>query len=85
MFQQLRHYAWHRPLGDQMTERPTVISVETLWKPADLAAFLGIPEKTLREWRYKRYGPPYKRLGKHVRYDPAAVRAWLDDTGTEVA
>jgi hypothetical protein len=49
-----------------------------LWTPDDLSKFLSIPEKTLREWRSKRYGPPWRKVGKHVRYEPGAVRAWLD-------
>jgi Helix-turn-helix domain len=51
---------------------------ERLWTPDDLSGFLSIPEKTLREWRSKGYGPPWRRVGKHVRYEPSAVRVWLD-------
>ena len=51
---------------------------EPLWTPDDLSRFLSIPEKTLREWRSKGYGPQWRKVGKHVRYEPAAVRAWLD-------
>jgi hypothetical protein len=40
--------------------------------------FLSIPEKTLREWRSKGYGPPWRKVGKHVRYEPDRVREWLD-------
>lgn len=67
-----------------MTTR--LIAVEALWTPADLAEFLQIAEKTLTDWRHRRIGPPYVRLGKHVRYAPATVRAWLaaQQTGTEV-
>jgi hypothetical protein len=62
-----------------MSRNPHVrlVSVEGLWTPEDLSVYLGIPEKTLRDWRLKNYGPPWHRLGKHVRYDPTAVRAWL--------
>jgi hypothetical protein len=61
-----------------MTVRVRVVAIEGLWGPEELAAFLRIPEKTLRDWRLKHYGPPFSKLGKHVRYDPAAVRAWVD-------
>jgi Helix-turn-helix domain len=51
---------------------------EPLWTPDDLSGFLSIPEKTLREWRSKGYGPPWRKVGKHVRYEPDRVREWLD-------
>jgi len=51
---------------------------EPLWTPDELSGFLSIPEKTLREWRSKGYGPPWRKVGKHVRYEPDRVREWLD-------
>lgn len=50
---------------------------EPLWKPEDLAAFLQLPEKTLRKWRSEDKGPPWRKIGRHVRYDQDQVRAWL--------
>ncbi|ADJ47656.1 hypothetical protein AMES_5831 [Amycolatopsis mediterranei S699] len=61
-----------------MEAQVKVVSVEGLWTPDDLSTFLGIPVKTLRDWRFKGYGPQWLRLGKHVRYDPETVRRWLD-------
>ncbi|MFJ9782357.1 helix-turn-helix transcriptional regulator [Amycolatopsis sp. NPDC101161] len=61
-----------------MEARVKVVSVEGLWTPDDLGTFLGIPVKTLRDWRFKGYGPQWVRLGKHVRYDPETVRQWID-------
>jgi DNA-binding transcriptional MerR regulator len=55
-----------------------VVPIVPMWTTDDLAAFLAIPAKTLRQWRCKDYGPPWRKFGKHVRYDPADVRAWLD-------
>lgn len=57
-------------------------AVEPLWTPEDVAAYLGVPVQTLYQWRRKRTGPAGRRVGRHLRYDPAAVRAWfagLDD------
>ncbi len=62
--------------GDRTRGVPVI--GEPLWTPDDLSSFLFIPEKTLREWRSKGYGPPWRKVGKHVRYEPGAVRAWLD-------
>jgi predicted DNA-binding transcriptional regulator AlpA len=51
---------------------------DRLWTVHDVSAFLGVPVGTLYQWRYMRIGPPAYRVGRHIRYDPAAVRTWLD-------
>lgn len=45
--------------------------------PDDIAELFKVPLETVYQWRKKRTGPPGFRVGKHVRYDPAAVRAWV--------
>ena len=50
---------------------------EPLWSISDVAAYLGVPVETVREWRKRRTGPTGRRVGKHLRYDPAEVRAWF--------
>jgi excisionase family DNA binding protein len=44
----------------------------------ELADYLGVPVNTLYQWRNKGYGPAGRRIGKHVRYRPEDVDAWLD-------
>lgn len=44
----------------------------------EVADKLGVPVATMYAWRHRGYGPPGYRLGKHVRYDPDAVEAWLE-------
>jgi Helix-turn-helix domain len=51
---------------------------EPLWTVRDVSEFLRIPVSTLHQWRYEGRGPDAYRIGKHLRYDPAAVRVWLD-------
>ncbi|MFV5996066.1 helix-turn-helix transcriptional regulator [Streptomyces sp. NPDC056231] len=46
--------------------------------PEDIAALFSVPLETVYAWRKKRTGPPGFRIGKHLRYDPGAVRAWAD-------
>lgn len=53
-------------------------AIERLWSVEDVSAFLGVPVATLYQWRYRRTGPRASRVGRHLRYDPADVRAWLD-------
>lgn len=37
----------------------------------------GIPESTLAHWRSRRYGPPFFKIGKHVRYLAEECDAWF--------
>lgn len=48
-----------------------------LWTAKDVSEFLGVPVTTLHQWRYQGTGPAAFRVGKHLRYDPDAVRRWL--------
>jgi len=57
-----------------------------LWSASDVSRFLGVPVSTLHQWRYLGRGPAAYRVGKHLRYDPDAVRQWLvDDCADEPA
>ncbi|WP_039939212.1 helix-turn-helix domain-containing protein, partial [Streptomyces himastatinicus] len=44
--------------------------------PDDIAELFEVPKETVYQWRKKRIGPPGFRVGKHIRYDPAAVQRW---------
>jgi hypothetical protein len=46
---------------------------------AELAAFLSVPVKTLRQWRYLGVGRAALRIGRHLRYRPTEIRRWLDE------
>jgi predicted DNA-binding transcriptional regulator AlpA len=52
---------------------------ERLWTVGDTAAWLGVPVATLYQWRTRHLGPRAYRVGRYLRYDPADVRAWLDE------
>jgi hypothetical protein len=62
-----------------------VPACERLWSVQDVSAFLGVPVATLHQWRYLGTGPAAFRVGKHLRYDPDAVRRWLIDECTGAA
>ncbi|MFF0211271.1 helix-turn-helix transcriptional regulator [Streptomyces althioticus] len=50
--------------------------------PEDLVTRFSLPSvETVYQWRRKRIGPPGFRVGRYLRYDPAAVRAWVTDQG----
>jgi excisionase family DNA binding protein len=52
---------------------------ERLWTTAQLAEYLGVPVKTIHQWRYMQKGPRGFRVGRHLRFRPADVRAWEDE------
>jgi excisionase family DNA binding protein len=57
---------------------PVISSADDrLWTVEELSAYLGIPVATLYRWRRCRCGPPSHRVGRHLRYLPAEVAAWL--------
>lgn len=43
----------------------------------EVARILRVTPAALRQWRYKRVGPPWIRLGKLVRYRRSDLTAWL--------
>lgn len=47
-----------------------------MWTVEEVSAYLGVPVKTLYQWKWRGEGPPVRKIGRHLRYDPAAVQAW---------
>lgn len=43
----------------------------------EVAEYLGKPPKTLAEWRSRRIGPRYIKVGRDVRYLWVDVDAWV--------
>jgi predicted DNA-binding transcriptional regulator AlpA len=56
-----------------------------LWGTAEVSDYLGISVNTLYQWRTRHYGPPGRRVGRHLRYRPAEVVAWFDALDPEAA
>lgn len=52
---------------------------ERLWTAADVAAYLGVPIKTVYAWRSRGRGPKGFRIGKHLRWRVATVFEWSLD------
>lgn len=46
--------------------------------PAEAAAYLSVPTRTLESWRYRRTGPRFVRLGRHVRYRQADLNRFVE-------
>ncbi len=51
---------------------------ERLWTINETSQYLSVPVNTLYQWRVTGGGPRAFKLGKHLRYDPADIRAWLE-------
>lgn len=62
---------------DALARRPAV-GEPPLWGAAETAAYLGIPVGTLYQWISRHQGPRSYKIGKHRRWRPAEVFAWLD-------
>jgi excisionase family DNA binding protein len=60
-----------------VNEKVPAPTCDRLWTTKEVAAFLGVPVTTLHRWRYEGTGPDAFRVGRHLRYDPNEVRAWL--------
>ena len=60
-----------------MTDTDALLSI------AEVAAFLSVPEKTVRAWRHKGTGPRAFKVGRHVRYRMADVLAFLEECADE--
>lgn len=55
-------------------------TLEHLLSIEEVADILGVPVRTLYSWRYRTEltGPRAIRVGRHLRYRPSDVDAWLD-------
>jgi excisionase family DNA binding protein len=61
----------------------TTTTSETLTRspilnPVQVADLLQVPVRTLEEWRHKKTGPPYRKVGRHVRYQYSKVMEWFE-------
>lgn len=57
---------------------------DPLWNVAEVAAFLGVTDRTVRSWMVARR-LPYLKIGGTVRFRQAEVARWVDrcDESTE--
>lgn len=52
-------------------------TVEKLLSDFEVAKIVGMSVAWVRRLRQRNDGPPYRKLGGRVRYDPAELKAWL--------
>lgn len=46
--------------------------------PEEVADLLNVTLRTIYQWRWKGYGPPFAKFGKHIRARRSDVEAWAD-------
>lgn len=44
----------------------------------DVAKMLSVSVGLVRKWRLKKTGPPFRKIGRLVRYERSAVVKWKD-------
>ncbi|WP_241489495.1 helix-turn-helix domain-containing protein [Leucobacter celer] len=44
-----------------------------------VAELLQVSPRTIEEWRQTNSGPPFRRVGRHVRYLHSEVLAWFQE------
>jgi len=49
--------------------------------PVEVAELLQVPVRTLEEWRHKKSGPPYRKIGRHIRYQRSKLMDWFENDG----
>ena len=71
--------ATNQPRGEQYGEprRGTLGGSNRLLSSRDVAAILAIPERTVRD-KWKEWGLPAYRIGKHLRWKERDVYAWIE-------
>lgn len=55
-----------------------------LWDIKKAAAMLSVPEKTIRDWVYKRQ-MPFKKVGRHIRFCRSELERWIQSQGRSYA
>jgi predicted DNA-binding transcriptional regulator AlpA len=49
----------------------------------EAARLLGFHPITLAKWRVSGDGPPYRKVGRSIRYDPAVIEEWMAERSYE--
>jgi excisionase family DNA binding protein len=67
--------ATHLPGMDSTT--PTLSGLEPLMSIEELSEYLGVPVRTLYDWRLAGKGPCAVHIGRQIRYFVTDVHEWL--------
>lgn len=65
-------------LMDMNTPSPALSGLEPLISVDELSEYLGIPVRTIYDWRLTGHGPRGLRVGRHLKFAVSDVAAWVD-------
>lgn len=51
--------------------------------PEQVAELLHVSPRTMEEWRRTRTGPPWRRMGRHIRYLRREVLVWFEELDSD--
>ncbi len=57
----------------------TNVPVPRYFTSDQAALYLGLDPKSMKDWRYRRLGPPYQKIGHRIRYCQVDLDAYLKD------
>ncbi len=60
------------------TDTNPLSELDPLVSITELAEYLGVPVKTIYEWRQSGKGPACVRIGRHLKFAVSDVRAWVE-------
>ena len=60
------------------TETNPLSELDPLVTITELAEYLGVPVKTIYEWRQTGRGPVGIRIGRHLKFRLGDVQAWVE-------
>src|SRR5436190_20916345 len=64
--------------SDKQVIVQNVPPLKDVWPESETAELLGITVRTLREWHYRRIGPPRVTFRQMICYRRESVLAWLE-------
>lgn len=64
------------PHLDSMTHHD-VAALPIILTQDEVTPLLQVPARTLEDWRLTRSGPPYRKIGRHLRYERDDVITWF--------
>jgi excisionase family DNA binding protein len=69
---------WAVHLTCMKTDTNPLSGLDPLLSIDELADYLGVPIKTIYEWRQTGRGPVGIRMGRHLKFAVSDVRAWIE-------
>ena len=60
------------------TQQSALSGLDPLVSVDELAEYLGVPIRTIYDWRQTGHGPCGIRIGRHLKFAVSDVTAWLD-------